>query len=143
MTVLAADANRKHRGILRPSYSRGMDGAAQTIYKGALAMNDATGYAVKGADTASCVFLGVAKEQKVISSAETDGTTKIRTYRDGIWRFAFGAANAVATSVGTVVYITDDNTVDVAGTTTNDIAVGKIVEVESASVVWVDIEGYC
>ncbi|MFA5801537.1 MAG: hypothetical protein WC911_03580 [Thermoleophilia bacterium] len=141
MTALAADVNRQSRSgdiVARP-----MDGAPQTIYKGALVMNDATGYAVEGADTASCIFLGVSREAKTIAATETDGTTKIRTERRGLHRFAFGAGNAAVTSVGTVVCITDDNTVNVALTTTNDIPCGKIAIVESATVVWIDIEGYC
>ncbi len=141
MTALSADVNRQSRS--GDIVARGMDGAAQTIYKGALVMNDATGYAVEGADTASCVFLGVARENKVIATTESDGTTKIRTERRGLHRFAFGAGNAAVTDVGTEVCITDDNTVDKAATTTNDIKCGKIAIVESATVVWIDIEGYC
>ena len=141
MTALAADVNRQARSgdiVARP-----MDGAAQTIYKGSLTCNDTTGYAVPGADTASFIFLGVAREKKTIATTETDGTTNIRTERRGLHRFAFGAGNAAVTDVGTEVCITDDNTVDKAGTTTNDIKCGKIAIVESATVVWIDIEGYC
>ncbi len=140
MAAQSADVNRTESK--RGETSAAMDGGAQTIYKGSLVMNDATGYAVSGADTASCVFRGVALEKKVIASTETDGTTSIRLSRIGCWEFAFGAGSLAVTDIGTAVFITTDNEVDVAGTTTNDVACGVIVGRVDADTALVDIEGF-
>lgn len=140
MAAQSADVNRTESK--RGEHLCAMDGGAQTIYKGSHVMNDATGYAVSGADTASCVYRGVAIEKKTVAATETDGTTSIRVSRIGCWPFAFGAGSLAVTHIGTAVFITDDNTVDVAGTTTNDVACGVIVGRIDADTALVDIEGY-
>jgi len=116
--------------------------SAQTIPKGALVMNTSAGYAANATDTHSTVFLGVADETKTSPSGAANGDVKIKVRRRGIYRFAFGAANAAATDVGTIVCTTDNNTVDKAATTSKDMQVGRIVKVESASVVWVEIDNF-
>lgn len=140
MAAQTADVNRTESK--RGEHSCKMDGGAQTIYKNSHVMNDASGYLVSGADTAGCVYRGVALEKKVIASTETDGTTECRVSRIGCWPFAFGAGSLAVTDIGTAVFITDDNTVDVIGTTTNDVPCGMIVGRVDADTALVDIEGY-
>ncbi len=130
---MAASANHNAKpfhpgGIVRVP----LDGTSQTIYKHSLVMFDATGYAVSGADTASCIFAGVAVD-KVVLTTETDGTSEIEVYTEGEFLYTYGAGSLAITIVGDAVYITDDITVDLAGTTTNDIPIGFVSR-------WVDAD---
>jgi len=114
---------------------------AQTIPKGALVMNDATGYAVNAADTNACVFLGVADETKTSPTGATNGDVKIDVRRKGAYKFTY-AGSAGATLVGTIVCAVDNNTVDIAGDVTNRLQVGRVSKVESATLVWVEIDEF-
>ena len=104
--------------------------AGTTIYKGSLVNVDATGYAVPAADAASVVFMGVAME------GGTAGQT-IRVYRRGIFKFAIPATATIA-DVGQRVYVADSATV--TKTASNGVYVGRIIQVDSATSVWVDLE---
>lgn len=104
--------------------------AGTTIYKGSLVSVDATGYAIPSGNTASTVFMGVAME------GGTAGQT-IRVYRRGIFKFAIPATATIA-DVGQRVYVADSATV--TKTVGNGVYVGKIIKVESATSVWVDLE---
>ena len=109
--------------------------ASTTIYQGGGVTFNASGLAVAAADTASFKTCGVALETKT-SDATTDAYISVLV--DGVCDFAFGAANATATNCnGVAVYWTDDQTVDLAGTTSNDIKAGIVVSVTSASKVYV------
>ena len=138
MTALAADRNISARnpGNLTGCHVK----ASTTVYGGSLvARLTSTGLIQPGADTASTTFAGVLREQK---TGNASGTTDAEVYQSGDWEFAFGAGNATEALCGTAVCITDDQTVDIAGTTTNDIACGKVVEYVSATKVRVRIDGY-
>ena len=104
-----------------------------TIYKGALACVDATGYVVRGSDTAGLTFIGVAYETVV-----GDNINKCRFDQKGNHLFAIAAATIA--DIGKAVFIVDDDTVDLAATTTHDIYCGVIVAVESTTRVWVSIK---
>lgn len=110
---------------------------AESIFEGALVAINAAGYAVNAGDDASTVIVGVADES-VDNSGGAAGDLSIKVRRSGVFTFnsAFSAAQA---DVNTVVTCSDNQTVDVAGTTTNDIVVGRVVEVLSSSKVRVDI----
>ena len=103
-----------------------------TIYKGALACVDATGYVVRGGDTAGLKFVGVAYETVV-----GNNTNKCRFDQKGNHLFAIAAATVA--DIGKAVFIVDDDTVGLAATTTHDIYCGVIAAVESATRVWVNI----
>lgn len=111
------------------------------IPKGVLACVNTSGYVTNGSDTASYLFAGVSYEQ-VDNSAGSAGDKEIRVEKTGEHTFAFGAGNATQASVGKEVCITDNQTVDDAATTTNDIKCGAITEVLSASLVRVRIDNY-
>ena len=134
MAALSADRNTLYADPRIEAYPVA---TATTIYKGALVMLSATGYAIPGADTTGCTFVGVAQEQVV--NAGADGAKYVKVARLGCYRFGYGGTAAI-TDVGTMVYLVDDQTVNVAGSTTNDIPCGKITQVNTtANVVWIDI----
>jgi hypothetical protein len=111
--------------------------AATAIYGGSLLNRlSSDGKVQPGADTASTTFGGVA----VRDAAAAD--TVIDIYTKGDFQFTFGAGSLTAASIGVAVFVNGEDTVDVAGTTTNDIACGVIREVVSATVCRVSIDGY-
>lgn len=107
------------------------------IFAGTLVTKNASGYAVKGADTASFTFAGVAADT-VDNSAGSAGDKKIDVYTEGTFEFGFSGTATQATE-GLAVYVVDDSTVALAATTTNDVLVGKVVEFINASTVRVKI----
>jgi hypothetical protein len=66
----------------------------------------------------------------------TAGQT-IRVYRRGIFKFAIPATATIA-DVGQRVYVADSATV--TKTASNGVYVGRIIQVDSATSVWVDLE---
>ena len=100
-------------------------------------MVNAAGYAVNATDTAGGVVVGVADET-VDNSAGSVGDLSIKVRRTGVFTFVF-AGTATIADVNTLVYVTDNQTVDLVGVTTNDVLVGRILEFVSATKVRVDI----
>ena len=115
--------------------------AAVKMPKGVLACINTSGYVTNGADTASFLFAGVSYED-VDNSAGSAGNMEIRIEKTGEHLFVFGAGNAAQTSIGKEVCITDNQTVDDAATTTNDVKCGVIAEVISAGLIRVRIDNY-
>ncbi len=137
MTATTTDRDsRRSDGALKC-----MKMAAVKIPKGVLVCVNTTGYATNGADTASFLFGGVSYEQ-VDNSAGSAGDKEIRVEKNGEHTFVYGAGNATQASVGKEVCITDNQTVDDAATTTNDVKCGVIAEVVSGSLVRVRIDNY-
>ena len=127
MTALSADKSvERYEGEIIALTVK----AATTIYKGSLVNVDSTGYAVPAANAASVVFMGVAME------GGTAGQV-IRVYRRGIFKFAIPATATVA-DVGQRVYVADSATV--TKTAGNGVYVGRIIQVDSATSCWVDLE---
>jgi predicted RecA/RadA family phage recombinase len=110
--------------------------ASTKIFKGSNVAYNTAGYAVKGADTASFAFAGVAMET-IDNSAGAAGDRNVRCWREGI--FDMNCASATQAWVGQLVYLVDDNLVALAATTTNDVPVGKVVWFTSATSVRVKI----
>jgi len=135
MTALSADRNTK---FAEPTVESYPVAASTKIYKGSLVMINSSGYAIPGADTASCVFVGVAQEQ-IDNSSGSNGDKRVTVKRVGCFEFAYGGTAAI-TDVGTAVYLVDDQTVNAAGSTSNDIKCGVISQVDATNnLVWVDI----
>lgn len=107
------------------------------VFAGTLIAVNTSGYAVKGADTANFVFAGVAADT-VDNSGGSAGDKKIDCYTEGTFEVGFSGTATQAT-VGATAYLVDDSTVAAAATTTNDVAVGKVVEFIDASTVRVKI----
>lgn len=130
--LTAARADGRQEGIL-------VDvpiAASTTIYKGSNVNYNTSGYAKKAADTASEVFAGVAMET-IDNSAGAAGDTYVRVWKEGV--FSMNCASATQAWVGQLVYAVDDNLVALAATTTNDVAVGRVVQYVSATEVRVKI----
>jgi len=111
---------------------------ATAIYKGSLVMLNSTGYLIPGADTSGCKFAGVAMESVTAAEAVASGTKWCKVYRKGVFYFA-AQADLTQAKVGDLMYVYDDQTIAIVGTTTNDVVCGKLVEYGSASLGWVDI----
>ena len=109
---------------------------ATKIPAGALVMLNSSGYAVNGADTASCVFAGVAVEEADNTSG-SDGTITVRCRIRG--RHKFLLSSAAITDIGSKATLLYNNEVSRAATTTNDIYVGRITQIAGSTHAWVDI----
>jgi len=133
MTALTeARKNTKRRdGIVYPFKVA----ASTTIYEGALVSTNAAGYLVNATDAASDVVVGVADETVVNVAA---GAKKCNVLRTGVFQFTY-AGTATIADVNTLVYVVDNQTVDLAADMTNDVLVGRIVDVIDATTVAVDI----
>lgn len=151
MTALSADVQRPVKpaqyGLatfavpLIGYTNKGGGNTAHTVYKGSILIVDASdsdGYARALADetvAAGDIFAGIAAEKQAVTSDITgDGDADVTAYRNGIWGFAKGSL--AITDVGANAYASDDNTITT--TDTNNLYVGKIVDVDS-TYVWVDI----
>ncbi|MDY0187801.1 MAG: hypothetical protein RBR16_07760 [Syntrophus sp. (in: bacteria)] len=134
MTALSADKKTQYTEGVELSLPVGAD---KTIYAGSLVVLDGTTkLAEAGSDTASKVFVGVARE----AADNADGAASainVTVRRRGL--FLFNKASAVQTDVGKAAFISDDQTVALAATTDNDIYCGVIAALESTTQVWVDI----
>ena len=108
-----------------------------SIPEGALVSINAAGYAVNATDAANDVFVGIADEI-VDNSGGSAGDKRIKVRRTGVYTVLFDGT-AAQSDVNTLVYVKDNETVDIAGDLTNDVLVGRIVEVLSTSKVRVDI----
>jgi hypothetical protein len=105
----------------------------ELIYKDTIVCLDATGYAIVGGDVAGNGFVGVAYD-KADNSAGSDGDLSVRVRKTGEYTFEYSGGDATQAAVGKAAYAVDDSTVDDdASALTNDVVVGKIVEVLSAS----------
>ena len=135
MTALNQDRDpRRKEGLL----GQGPVGADVTIYGGALVMFNADGYVVPGADTVGCIFAGVsAKQTKNSPGANGDKTAEF--WCEGLFMVTLGSAISQA-NVGDKVYLVDDQTVELAAQTTNDIYCGVIAEYLDSTHAWIDIK---
>jgi len=108
------------------------------IWKGALVCVDSEGYLVPASDTANLRFVGVAFES-VDNRNGSNGTAKCRVIKRGT--FVYHRSGTFSQSdVGTVVKATSDN--EVAKSTTNNIAVGTVVELPSNTTVRIRIDNH-
>ncbi len=135
MTALAADKKVEYMdGVEMPVPV----GAGKIIYGGALTCVNANGFAVPGADTAGLIFMGVSQERKDNASG-ADGEQSVVVRRKGLFKVTMGTAISQA-NVGDKVCLVDDQTVDLAANTTNDIPCGIIAGYIDTTHAWLDIE---
>ena len=108
------------------------------IYKGALVVANNAGFAEPATNAADKVLLGVAHEEVDNTLVgHSQGGKSVRVVRGGT--LPFSTADLVQADVGIKCYVTDDDTVDDAGTATQGIVAGIVTEVISATEVLVDI----
>lgn len=106
--------------------------AAAKIFGLSLVMRDATGFLKPGADTASHTFAGVS-DQQADNSAGAAGAIMCKVRKEGDFLFAKSGTITEA-NIGATVYLVDDQTVALVGTTSNDIACGVLVGIVGTQV---------
>lgn len=136
MTALSGDRDTRPKD---GQIGQGPVAASTKLYGGALLCFNASGYLVKGADTAGLIFAGVCRDQKDNSSGSA-GDLTAEFDRKGLHLVNMGTAITQA-NVGDAVCLVDDQTVDLAANTTNDIACGKIIEYVTTGLAYIDIGG--
>lgn len=108
------------------------------IFKSALVVANASGYAEPATNASGKVLLGVAYEEcDNTLTGHSQGGKSVRVFKGGT--FPFATADLVQADIGIKCYVTDDDTVDDAGTATQGIIAGVVVEVVLATEVLVDI----
>jgi hypothetical protein len=111
--------------------------ASTHIYQGArLMVIKGTGYAIPAADTANGRYIGIARNE--VNNTGADGAAIVDVDPPGgIETIALGST-AAQTTVGVHVFLTDDQTADIAANSTNKVSFGEVVKFISTSVVQVD-----
>ena len=110
--------------------------AADIIYRGAMVMHNAAGFAAPAVAEAGAVFAGIAGE-KADNSAGAAGDINVIISNDGI-HLLNGTGFAQA-NVGSLVYASDDQTISTTQGS-NEQLVGRIEQFVSATQVYVDIK---
>lgn len=113
--------------------------AAVKIFNGAMVNKNAAGFAKKAGDVAGETFWGIAMET-VDNTGGSAGDVKIRVKQRGRVKMAMGSGAATEADVLKQAYVTDDQDVDLAATTTNDVAVGEIDEFVDADTVYLNLD---
>jgi hypothetical protein len=109
------------------------------IYKGALVCLNDVGYVEPATNAADKVLAGVAYEQcDNTLEGHSQGGKSVRVCRAGIYRFP--SDGITQDGVGLLCYVTDDGAVEDAGTSTQGVMAGVVVQLEATDIVWVDIE---
>lgn len=119
----------KHRRLL--AHECGVD----ILYKGAMAKINAAGYLVAMAAEAGAKFAGIVYGA-VDNSGGSVGDEDCLVLREGVFQLA-GAGFTIA-DMGSIVYASDDQTVSTTQGA-NELAIGTITKIVSATLVEVDI----
>lgn len=134
MTALAKDVQRRKLNI--PGTRIALPVAAgEVIHDGALVAVDATGHAVPAADTAGLKVMGVAIEG-FDNTGGADGVIGENPQRYCVVETGAYSFAATGGAAGVQAMVADDNTVDIAANTTNDIPVGIFLEPDPESSQW-------
>jgi len=135
-----ADATNARTNSYKPSGGPFQDFEVeedQIIVYGGMVSLAADGYLHNAQDTAGDIFAGVAVED-VDTTGLSAGAKKVRVDIGGaLVKATHEDGSLTIANKGDTVVAEHNNEVTSAGTGTNDIAVGKIAEVVSATEVWV------
>jgi hypothetical protein len=113
--------------------------AATKIEAGKIVAVGADGYAVEASDAAGLIVIGIADET-VDNTDGADGAASVNVRRKKVFCLKNSATAAVTqASVGSNVYVEDDETVAIAAGPDNDIVVGTCLALDSDGV-WVEID---
>ena len=104
---------------------------AEIIYVGAITCVDTNGEAVNAADTATLVAVGRAE-----ATVDNTADGELITVGRGVYQWENGGSFTDA-DIGTTAYVEDNQTVTTLALASNNVAVGKIIDVDSDGV-WVD-----
>lgn len=112
--------------------------ASTTIEAGKMVAVNSAGYAVEASDAAGIIVMGIADET-VDNSAGANGAKTVKVRRKKSFKLDnSGTAAVTQASVGSNVYVEDDETVAIASGPTNDIVAGVCMGVDTDGV-WVAI----
>lgn len=128
MTALAADKKRITRNLEGVKIASLLLADSQTVFEGAIIMRNSSGDPAVGADTASCVGIGVAT--KAVTSGSSN-TTKFVDIEYGHEEWFASTGTFTKASIGANVVIADDQTVSTAAVGTNDAPFGMLVQLET------------
>ncbi|RQY36524.1 hypothetical protein [Burkholderia stagnalis] len=134
MTALTADRDTVTRAGLLYSYPAK---SGVLFFVGAIAAIDtATGFITKGAESTTLKGAGIVQEQ-IDNTAGADGTVNV-TIRRGQWRVAnsAGADQLTLKDVGTLAYIVDDQTVAKTDGGGKRSVAGTVVDIDPGGV-WI------
>lgn len=137
MTALSADTERNKRAVHKMVQDEIGAAANAVWYQGSIIMNNASGYGIVGADTASCTALGVATN----SGDNTGGSAGDLTIKYAYGhqeQFAISGSEIAIADIGKTCVIVDDNTVGDAAAQTNDVQLGIVRAIESSKA-WVEV----
>ena len=138
MAALTAERVTQKLGCdIEPEFLSVEVAASTKIFKGALVVSNATGFALGGTTATTHVATLGRAEETVDNSAGSAGALRVKV-RPGVYKFNNSAAADAITraEVGTVCYVVDDNTVaKTNGTSTRSVA-GPVISVDSDGV-WV------
>jgi hypothetical protein len=130
--LTAVRAIQRGQGVIRPYKVA----ASTKIFAGALVgvNTSSSGYATNLDDSANRKFVGIA-DKTCDNTNGAAGAKKVRVWAQGVVDLACTGADQ--TWVGQKVFAVDNQTVALAATTTNDVQVGVVTEVVSATKVFV------
>lgn len=132
MTALAKNVQRRKLHLIKSIRIALPVKANTVIYDGALVAVDANGLAVPAADAAALKVMGVAVQgfDNTGGANGVIGSTNERyvVVETGAWSF-----EATGGAAGVTAMVADDNSVDIAANTTNDIPVGPYLEPDPES----------
>jgi len=126
------EVSEKHRRLIENPVA-----GSSTIFKGAIVMGNASGFLAPAASLAGATMAGMAYE-KADNSNGAAGDIDCKLLREGLFELA--GSGFTQADIGKVVYATDDQTVSLTQAVGDEVAVGKIAQVVSATSVFVDIE---
>ncbi|MDD5087203.1 MAG: hypothetical protein PHI18_00190 [bacterium] len=104
---------------------------------GTLVARDTSGYAKLASDAASRTFAGVSESQ-ADNSAGASGAINVRVHRRGVFKFA-SATTFTAADIGKQVYVSDNQTVALTGTS-HSLKCGRLVAIDDDGDVWIEID---
>lgn len=105
------------------------------VYAGAMVIANAAGNCTNATDAASSRFVGVAR--KGATNTGSAGAVIAELITAGDCEFNIDATSLDATDIGKTVFIKDNDTVTDAAGATNDIPVGALVRLSSATTCFV------
>jgi len=135
---LTADRDMTYRGAMH--YTGAKAKANTAIFAGSLVSRDASGYICPATDATGYTFAGICRTHV---NAVNDGThPTVELIQDGDHLLPFNSSTITEGSASVACYVADDNSVDVAGETANDLQCGVLVEYVDSTHGFVRIDGY-
>lgn len=137
MTALAVGTPRRRRNDGDIKFATYLMTASKTIYEGSLVCIIATtGLAEAAADTSGFRCVGVSTETKVSAATGSFYITVAYGHEE-----LFATGSTLVGAVDVAVCVSDDNVVEVIGTTVNDVKVGPVKQAMSSTLAWIEIRG--